>query len=486
MLTSHLHLRRGAVAPVFAVILPALLILASMAINIAYMQLASTQMKIATDACAHAGGRAMSIEQSTDAAIEMAQQVAQMNLVAGRPLTLSTSDTDDDMKFGLSTREGVGRYEFTPYSKSEVDAGTQRATSFAVTGVLDVPMVFLTLGGIDTVTQSRKSVATQVDRDIALVLDRSGSMLYYQDETALTAALQLLRDTEVATEAGEPVQKWAYYRSYSRRRDRYSNFQGYFTHEEADHSWVYDPDDSIMDDGSSGTGETMISQDEYDDATEFLYDRRYSQNVIEQLATISVEMSEYTADWETMIASSNSWWTRSPAPRFSRWAFLVDGVDAFLDVLEGTDQEELVTLVVFNNSATLALDLTTDYQSIRDYVADVVPYEGTAIGDGLLTGQPELMDGSAARPFAAKTIVVLTDGENNGRSDPVTVTEDMVEEDPITVHSVTFATDNESAKQDMEDVATAGNGMHYHADTGPDLIEIFQEIANNLPTILTE
>ena len=56
MLTSHQHLRRGAVAPVVAMILPALFILASMAINIAYMQLVSTEMKIAVDACAHAGG----------------------------------------------------------------------------------------------------------------------------------------------------------------------------------------------------------------------------------------------------------------------------------------------------------------------------------------------------------------------------------------------------------------------------------------------
>ncbi len=478
---SHQHLRRGAVAPVFAMILPALFILASMAINIAYMQLVSTEMKIAADACAHAGGRAMSIEQTTDAAIAMAQQVAQMNLVGGRPLNLTTSDADDDMRFGLSTRVGVGRFDFTPYSKTDVDNGNRRATSFSVTGVMDVPMVFLTLGGIDSVAQSRRSVATQVDRDIALVLDRSGSMLYYQDETALTEALRLLRDTEVTT---EPVQKWAYYGSYDNKKKKYKNFKGYYTHEDANNSWVFDPNDSIMDDSSGG--QTMISQEEYNDATRFLYDRRYSQNVIDQLATISMDMSQYAADWQTMIASSNSWWTRTPAPRFSRWAFLVDGVDAFLDVLEGTDQEELVTLVVFNNNATLALDLRTDYQSIREYVEDIVPYEGTAIGDGLLAGRPELMDGNAARPFAAKTIVVLTDGENTGASNPETVTRNIVAEDPITVHSVTFATDNNSAKQAMEDVATAGNGVHYHANTGPDLVVVFREIANNLPTILTE
>ena len=154
----------------------------------------------------------MSIAQSTDAAITEAREVAQLNMVGGgHALALTT--VDEDMEFGLSTRQGVGRFDFTPYTKAEVDTGIRCATSFAVTGVMDVPMVFLTLGGIDSVAQSRRSVATQVDRDIALVLDRSGSMLYYENETALTAALQLLRDTEITTEPDDPVEKWHYYGS---------------------------------------------------------------------------------------------------------------------------------------------------------------------------------------------------------------------------------------------------------------------------------
>ena len=35
-------------------------------------------------------------------------------------------------------------------------------------------------------------------------------------------------------------------------------------------------------------------------------------------------------------------------------------------------------------------------------------------------------------------------------------------------------------------VAAIGGGTHYHADDGESLIAIFEEIANNLPTILTE
>jgi hypothetical protein len=38
----------------------------------------------------------------------------------------------------------------------------------------------------------------------------------------------------------------------------------------------------------------------------------------------------------------------------------------------------------------------------------------------------------------------------------------------------------------MQDVAETGGGKHYHAATGEELVSIFQEIANNLPTILVE
>ncbi|MEM7784393.1 MAG: pilus assembly protein TadG-related protein, partial [Planctomycetota bacterium] len=55
--STPVRARRGAIAPLFAVILPMLLIFAGFAINLAYMQLVNTELKIATDATSHAGGR---------------------------------------------------------------------------------------------------------------------------------------------------------------------------------------------------------------------------------------------------------------------------------------------------------------------------------------------------------------------------------------------------------------------------------------------
>jgi Ca-activated chloride channel family protein len=38
----------------------------------------------------------------------------------------------------------------------------------------------------------------------------------------------------------------------------------------------------------------------------------------------------------------------------------------------------------------------------------------------------------------------------------------------------------------MKSVADIGGGKHYHAATGAELVAIFEEIANNLPTIFTQ
>jgi len=180
---------------------------------------------------------------------------------------------------------------------------------------------------------------------------------------------------------------------------------------------------------------------------------------------------------------------------------LTFGVEAFLDVLggkvdnsePGTDQKELVSLVTFNSNARVDLALTDDdttsggsefYGNVRDEVTEIVPFGGTGIGTGLATGLPPIVSGNASRPFAAKTIVVLTDGENTAGDAPLGVVEGIVQGNAVTVHTVTFSSGAD--QEAMMKVAKAGGGSHYHAEQGGALIRIFEEIANNLPTILTE
>ena len=85
-------LRRGAVLPLFAVLLPVLVILCAFAINVAYMQLTRTELKIATDAAARAGGRAWSHHQSVSQAQLFARRAAVRNRVSGKQVRIRNNE----------------------------------------------------------------------------------------------------------------------------------------------------------------------------------------------------------------------------------------------------------------------------------------------------------------------------------------------------------------------------------------------------------
>ena len=415
--------RKAAIAPLFAFLLPALLALCALAINVSQLQLTSTELKIATDVAAHAGGRAMSLEQNTEAAWAAVTWAASLNDVAGNPLIVP--EDEDHIQFGRSVRteNGHGKYDFNFVSRSSVDNGRETANSVAVVGEVNLPLFLRGLPGITNVDTSRRSTATQVDRDIALVLDRSGSMLFFKDEQALRNAIVALFNAQ------------------------------------------------------------LIGFNEGSAAVRSLYNRRYSDNVINRLYQFfGNEFGEYAEDW--MDNQSYSQNNSTGAPRHSRWALMLEGVDAFIEVLESTDQDELVSLTTFQASATFDVPLTNNYDEIHDTIESISPFGGTAIGTGMETGLPPIISGANSRTFAAKTIVVLTDGDNNNGRDPADVVRDIRLASNVTIHAVTFT---EGAVQGpMMEVARLGGGRHYHAENGDLLVDTFAEIANNLPTVLTQ
>lgn len=506
MLTSSLnrpcrpctdHPRLGAVLPLFAFLLPVLLIFCGFAINLAYMQMVSTDIKIATDAAAHAGGRAMSILQTTDDAIDKAEELMQLNTVGGRLL----AGDEIEVGFGQSARgnNGYGMYQFTAIPKAQVDSRAQRANSVSVTTNANMPLIFQVMnfsafGGHRTdFGVARRSIATQVDRDIALVLDRSGSMLWYMDETALTNMIDTLYNTIDRVDQGY----WNYHawslRSNGTWRDRgyhsqsHINSQGWTIRDSNDRQWF-----PVMVDVR------RISSTERNNAKEYLYDRTYTDNVIYQIerflnpshtlgssytqseqGQLTRPMSQYVSDWRHFYQTN-----QSRAPRFSRWSFLVQGVDAFLDVLDTTDQIEHVSLITFANNTSVNHQIQTTYNSIRNTVSAIVPYNATATGSGMITSVPTITTAPLARLFAAKTIVVLTDGAANSGPSPASAATTIRDSNNITIHAVTFTPQAEIGQ--MQAAAEIGGGKHYHTDEGAELVDIFEEIANNLPTILTE
>ncbi len=170
--------RRGAVLVLLALFLPVCLILCAFALNIAYLELNRTELQISTDAAARAGGRDLIVSQSTATATARAQSLAKLNPVAGQPLLLQASD----LTFGSATRPALtSRYAFTAggasYNALQVighrDAGSQGGQLTLLMPQFSSSKQF----GAKQIAQS-----TEGDIDIALVVDRSGSMAYSAKE----------------------------------------------------------------------------------------------------------------------------------------------------------------------------------------------------------------------------------------------------------------------------------------------------------------
>lgn len=166
-----------------------------------------------------------------------------------------------------------------------------------------------------------------------------------------------------------------------------------------------------------------------------------------------------------------------------RFAALQNALDVFLSELDLTSQRERISLTVYSSEDRKLVDTTENLQLIRDEFALESPDGFTAIGEGLETGVDSVLNDPEARQFALKSVIVMTDGNQNQGVDPEVVAQDAANAD-VVVHTVTFS---EGANQTrMADVASIGGGIHLHADNDEELIEAFQTIARQLQVLLIE
>ena len=164
--------RRAAMLVLIAVCLPLCIIMAAFAVNIAWMQLVRAELRTATDAAARAGAKELSLAQTTTAAIAEAKEAAKRNVVAGDPLLLA----DSDIEIGNSSQPtDISRFIFTPGgSKPNAVRVTGRRTQGSLAGPVD--LLFANVFGIRQFEPKESATSTQLDRDICLVVDRSGSI----------------------------------------------------------------------------------------------------------------------------------------------------------------------------------------------------------------------------------------------------------------------------------------------------------------------
>lgn len=169
--------RHGAMLVMFAVCLPIFLIMLVFAVDIAFMQLSRTELRTASDASARAASRTLSLEQDAAAAIAKGKLTATQNVVAGTNFELA----DEDITLGVASRPGnTGRFVFLP-GGAALNSAQVRARRTEGSPAGKVNLFFGRLLGTDSFEPVINSTSTQIDRDIVLVIDRSGSMSFLDD-----------------------------------------------------------------------------------------------------------------------------------------------------------------------------------------------------------------------------------------------------------------------------------------------------------------
>jgi hypothetical protein len=365
--------RHGVMLVMIAVCLPLCVLMAAFAVDVAWMQLVRTELRSATDAAARAGAKGLSLYQDRGAARETAKRAASRNQVAGDPMRLSNRD----IEIGVSEQtDETSRFKFTSGGRFPNSVRvTGRRTSGSAAGA--VSLLFSGVLGVREFEPVQVAISSLLDRDLCLVVDRSGSMM------------------------------------------------------------------------ESATGP--------DEATK-----------------------------ETDCF---------PPPADSRWVALAAAINGFLAELDNTLQEEHVAMVSYGSEfvrckiyypeVRVDSDLTTDYSTIRSAIDGIGnrPIQGhTHIGEGIDAGIGVLR-GRKSRRFAVKTMILMTDGLQNGGTKAIDAAR-RARSREIVIHTITFGAN--AAQADMQQVAAATGGKHFHAPTPSDLERIFKEVALTLPVLTTE
>ena len=157
---------RGAMAVVVALMLPLLIVVVGFAVNLAYIELVRTQLRVSCDSAAKAALVRFGASTNATDARTFARSLVAANPVANQTVQLA----DSNIEFGNAVKNSSGIYIFNP--------GTSPQNSVRVTGTMTLPYLFPGFSAGNNFNVNQVSLTCRVSHDIVLVLDRSASMSF--------------------------------------------------------------------------------------------------------------------------------------------------------------------------------------------------------------------------------------------------------------------------------------------------------------------
>lgn len=169
-------------------------------VDIAFMHLSRTELRTATDAASKAAAQELSTTQDRGLAIDRGQEIAALNTVNGDPLLLANGD----FVFGRSLEQNSGKFLFSPnQNPNNTVRVTGRRTAGSRSGA--IPLFFGNIMGFEFFEPQTSAASTFIERDIVLVVDRSGSMSgqKFRDlRSAIDVFVNTLNETDVEESVG--------------------------------------------------------------------------------------------------------------------------------------------------------------------------------------------------------------------------------------------------------------------------------------------
>jgi hypothetical protein len=380
-------------------------------------------------------------------------------------------DPATDVIFGSGVyNSATGRWNFVagqrPFDSVQVRA---RRTAGSPGG--PVPLFFGRTLGSNVADSSAGAVATFLPRDIGLVIDLSGSMLY--DSTLLHESAAAINNREVWMALGSPkfgtMQDWTKLQTLG------------------------------------GSASSIVSQLKLTNVP-YPYLQGSWAEFVNYVQTDSRLPNSYRnkyglKTWLDYVLQRRSYKTSTPilsATPEQPVTALKGAVTIMLNHLESLDTDEHVALSTYDSSARIERNLSTDLAAINSGMREMQAghYEReTNIGDGIKRGR-ESLTGTGARLGAKKVMIVLTDGlanepgtEANARQYALAQAR-LTADAEIMIHAISFTALADQAL--MAEIAKIGKGVHFHvngydiAQYSRDLEQVLLTISSMRPLMLTQ
>ena len=134
-----------------------------------------------------------------------------------------------------------------------------------------------------------------------------------------------------------------------------------------------------------------------------------------------------------------------------------------------------IGLVKFSSLVKVLSKATSDSQSLKNMVQSLIAEDGTALGDGIKIATDSLT--LEDRSQANKVMLLLTDGMATEGIDPIEATK-LADQNDITIFTVGYGSDADA--NTLDTIAAMTGGQYFHAQSGQDLVDVFNRISKIL------